>query len=82
MSLDAILDPLSDGACNAHLAVFIVDALLLTIFPEMGVEGTSVNSDGDGMSGDAFADKGEEGESEFEGSRGGSSPSPVPLVPI
>ncbi|KAH7883916.1 PXA domain-containing protein [Phlebopus sp. FC_14] len=45
--LDAVLDPLSERACNAHLVVFIFDALLLTIFPEMGVEGAVSNVDGE-----------------------------------
>ncbi|KAF8559416.1 hypothetical protein OG21DRAFT_1503318 [Imleria badia] len=31
-----VVDALSDEACNRHLAVFMVDALLLSVFPEMG----------------------------------------------
>ena len=31
------LEPLSSAACNAHLALFLIDAILLTVFPELGV---------------------------------------------
>ncbi|EGO03136.1 hypothetical protein SERLA73DRAFT_85045 [Serpula lacrymans var. lacrymans S7.3] len=34
---DAI-DPLGDATCNTHLAVLMLDAVLLEIFPEMGVD--------------------------------------------
>ena len=44
-TLEGIIDPLGDAACNTHLAVFIVDALLLSIFPEMGVEGSRGNAE-------------------------------------
>jgi hypothetical protein len=43
--LEEVINPLGDAACNMHLAVFIVDALLLSIFPEMGVEGSGGNAD-------------------------------------
>ncbi|KAI0651658.1 PXA domain-containing protein [Trametes meyenii] len=36
-TVDAALAPLDNQACNAHLAVFILDLALLTVFPEMGV---------------------------------------------
>ncbi|KAH9921928.1 PXA domain-containing protein [Epithele typhae] len=36
-TIDAALAPLDDAACNAHMAMFIVDLVLLTVFPEMGV---------------------------------------------
>ncbi|KAL4068356.1 PXA domain-containing protein [Scleroderma yunnanense] len=36
-SLETAIDPLSDGACNAHLAVLLFDAILLTVFPELGI---------------------------------------------
>lgn len=36
-AIDAVLDPLSSQACNAHLIVFVLDLVLLTLFPEMGV---------------------------------------------
>ncbi|KAI0361836.1 hypothetical protein OH77DRAFT_1444768 [Trametes cingulata] len=36
-TIDAALAPLDHQACNAHLAVFILDLVLLTVFPEMGV---------------------------------------------
>ena len=35
-SLEAVIDPLSDSACNAHLAVLLSDVILLTVFPELG----------------------------------------------
>lgn len=35
-TVDEVVDALSDGACNVHLAVFLVDAILLSMFPEMG----------------------------------------------
>ncbi|KAI1797696.1 PXA domain-containing protein [Ganoderma leucocontextum] len=37
-TVDAALAPLDNAACNAHLAVFILDLALLTIFPELGVK--------------------------------------------
>jgi hypothetical protein len=46
-TVEEIISPLDDAACNAHLAVFIMDALLLSIFPEMGVEGSAGNADMD-----------------------------------
>lgn len=44
-AIDAILDPLSSQECNAHLIVFILDLVLLTLFPEMGVSTPSVATD-------------------------------------
>lgn len=44
-TLEEIINPLDDPACNMHLVVFIMDALLLSIFPEMGVEGSGGNAD-------------------------------------
>ncbi|KIM54229.1 hypothetical protein SCLCIDRAFT_99106, partial [Scleroderma citrinum Foug A] len=35
-SLEAVIDPLSDSACNAHLAILLFDVILLTVFPELG----------------------------------------------
>ncbi|KAG2075261.1 hypothetical protein BDR04DRAFT_1070516 [Suillus decipiens] len=46
-TVEEIISPLGDAACNAHLAVFIMDALLLSIFPEMGVEGSAGNAEVD-----------------------------------
>ena len=37
-TIDAALAPLDDAACNAHLAIFILDLILLTVFPELGVK--------------------------------------------
>lgn len=36
-TIDAALDPFSSQACNAHLVLFILDLVLLTVFPELGV---------------------------------------------
>ncbi|VDC01904.1 unnamed protein product [Peniophora sp. CBMAI 1063] len=47
---DALLEPLSDSACNAHLFVLILDAVLLTLFPEMGVGGGESSAGGEGTS--------------------------------
>ena len=35
-AIDGILDPLSSQACNAHLLLFILDLVVVTIFPELG----------------------------------------------
>ncbi|KAF8139931.1 PXA domain-containing protein [Boletus edulis] len=35
-AVEGAVVPLSDEACNRHLAVFLLDALLLSVFPEMG----------------------------------------------
>lgn len=40
-SLKAVIDPLSDNTCNIHLVVFLFDAVLLTVFPELGMQGSS-----------------------------------------
>lgn len=37
-TVDAAIAPLDNAACNAHLAVFVLDLVLLTIFPELGVK--------------------------------------------
>ncbi|OSX67734.1 hypothetical protein POSPLADRAFT_1042928 [Postia placenta MAD-698-R-SB12] len=39
-TIDGILDPLSSQACNAHLVLFILDLILSTVFPELGVSET------------------------------------------
>ena len=36
-TMDEILDPFSSQECNAHLIIFILDLVLVTLFPEMGV---------------------------------------------
>ncbi|KAI6045144.1 hypothetical protein EDC04DRAFT_3137448 [Pisolithus marmoratus] len=40
-SLEAIIDPLSDSSCNIHLVAFLFDAVLVTVFPELGMQGSS-----------------------------------------
>jgi len=42
-----MLDPLSSQACNAHLMVFILDLILLTVFPELGVSETAAAAEGE-----------------------------------
>ncbi|KAF7789870.1 hypothetical protein EIP86_000818 [Pleurotus ostreatoroseus] len=42
-AMEEILDPLSSQECNAHLIVFILDLVLITIFPEMGVGASGSN---------------------------------------
>lgn len=32
-----IVDPLSSPECNVHLLVFLLDAIVLAIFPELGI---------------------------------------------
>jgi hypothetical protein len=32
-----ILDPLSSSKCNLHLLMFILDAILVTVFPELAL---------------------------------------------
>ncbi|KAI0036644.1 PXA domain-containing protein [Vararia minispora EC-137] len=44
-TIDELLDPLSNAACNTHLFVLFLDAVLLTLFPEMGVGGAEHLSD-------------------------------------
>ncbi len=36
-AMNGILDPLSSQECNAHLLMLILDLILVTVFPEMGV---------------------------------------------
>jgi len=38
-TVDKALDGLRDQACNTHLAVFMLDAIVLRVFPELGVGG-------------------------------------------
>lgn len=35
-AINGILEPLSSAACNAHLVLFILDAVLVQIVPELG----------------------------------------------
>ncbi|CCM02213.1 uncharacterized protein FIBRA_04293 [Fibroporia radiculosa] len=35
-TIDAMLDPLSNQSCNAHLVLYILDLVLLAVFPELG----------------------------------------------
>ncbi|KDQ63855.1 hypothetical protein JAAARDRAFT_118968 [Jaapia argillacea MUCL 33604] len=40
-TIKTLLDPLSSAAANAHLFLFILDAIIITLFPELGVGGTA-----------------------------------------
>lgn len=42
------LDGVRDQACNTHLAIFILDAIVLRLFPELGIGGAG-GGDGDGV---------------------------------
>jgi len=35
-TIRGVLDPLSSPECNAHLMLFVLDAILMTVFPELG----------------------------------------------
>lgn len=36
-TVKAILDPLNDSKCNTHLLMFTLDAILVSLFPELGL---------------------------------------------
>jgi hypothetical protein len=46
-----ILEPFSSPACNAHLVMLMFDVILLTLFPEMGIELLKQESRQDGETG-------------------------------
>lgn len=35
VTLDAAIEPLSNAACNLHLAVTVLDRILVGLFPEL-----------------------------------------------
>jgi hypothetical protein len=37
-TIKATIDPLNSVECNNHLLVFVLDAVLLVLFPEMGLD--------------------------------------------
>jgi hypothetical protein len=37
--MEGVLNGLGERACNAHLVLFILDAVVLRVFPELGVAG-------------------------------------------
>jgi len=45
------LEPLSTPACNVHLVILIFDVILLTLFPEMGIEPITQTPGQDGETG-------------------------------
>jgi len=42
--IESVLDGLGDQRCNTHLVLFAFDAVVLSVFPELGVGGN-----GEGM---------------------------------
>ncbi|KAG5724189.1 hypothetical protein E4T56_gene15290 [Termitomyces sp. T112] len=46
-TLDAALDPLSSTPCNVHLVLFLLDLVVLELFPELALSVGNGNSDGD-----------------------------------
>ncbi|KIK26504.1 hypothetical protein PISMIDRAFT_8866 [Pisolithus microcarpus 441] len=77
VSLEAIVDPLDDHACNTHLVVFLFDAVLLTVFPELAMQGSSSKVVTENFSTLMDGLEGEEGD---VGSVAEDLPSPVSLV--
>lgn len=47
-TVKGILDPLNSNKCNAHLLVFIFDAILITIFPELALGAVGEGPEVDG----------------------------------
>jgi hypothetical protein len=45
-TLNALLDPFDEQACNAHLFLLIFDLTLLALFPEMAVGATGSGAGG------------------------------------
>lgn len=50
-TIEELVDPLSNQACNAHLLVCILDAFLLALFPELGGEEDTSSADTSARSG-------------------------------
>ena len=44
--IESVLDGVGDRRCNTHLVLFILDAIVVRLFPELGVGG-----EGGGMGG-------------------------------
>lgn len=63
------LEPVSCSACNVHLVLFLLDLIVLTLFPEFGVAGSAEDEVGD------VRREGREGSSKVTSS---ASPSPSP----
>ena len=40
--LESVLDGVSDRRCNMHLVLFILDAIVLRVFPELGIGGVDL----------------------------------------
>jgi hypothetical protein len=49
-TLESALDPLGRRECNTHLVVFVLDRVVLGIWPELGVYGAPGSSAGGGVS--------------------------------
>ena len=48
--LECVLSGLEDKACNMHLLMVLVDAIVLRVYPELGVVGGGGNASGDSIS--------------------------------
>ncbi|KAL5534310.1 hypothetical protein ACEPAG_772 [Sanghuangporus baumii] len=71
-SIAEALEPLSSNACNVHLVLFLLDLIVLTLFPEFGVEGSAEDTA-------VLSAEGREGSSKVASSASPSlSPSPEP----
>lgn len=44
-TVKGMLDPLNSSQCNVHLLVLILDAILINVFPELGL-GSEATGDG------------------------------------
>jgi hypothetical protein len=40
--LESVLDGVGDRRCNMHLVLFILDAIVLRVFPELGIGGVDL----------------------------------------
>jgi hypothetical protein len=49
--MEGVLDGLGERACNAHLVLFILDAVVLRVFPELGVAGEEMSRSVSGTTG-------------------------------
>ena len=40
--MSCVLDPISSQPCNVHLVILILDLVLVTVFPELGVSDSAM----------------------------------------
>lgn len=43
--LESVLDGVGDRRCNMHLVLFILDAIVLRVFPELGIGGVDLGGE-------------------------------------